>query len=263
MPARNLEGRKLGDLASTIVLLEQGCNFQKSITVFIPCLNEEATIYASLDTVRQAAEIAGIDYEVHVFDDNSKDNSLAEMERFSREHPEVDLLIVRNSERHGVAENCFDSTFLARGRYHRLGWADSVDSVKNYTELFGALGTADVLVMNYETMVGKPFLRRVMSKSYARLVRLISGHKVGYFNGGNCMPTVLMRRYHVESRGFGFQADLLTRVLDGGASYKELKLVSTERQIGSSSAFRLSNWLSVAWMLVRMIVRRIKREFNL
>ena len=63
---------------------------------------------------------------------------------------------------------------------------------------------------------------RLISRTFTRLVDLISGYRLNYYNG-----CALYRRYHVMrwapyNYGFGFQADLITRLLDEGASYVEV-----------------------------------------
>jgi len=263
LTAHFFEGRSLGDGESTLRLLRDAHKFSKDITVFVPCLNEEASIYQSLENIRVAAGKCNVSYEIHVFDDGSIDRSMEEIKRFADDCSDVQMTVVRNDRAHGLAINCFDSSFMAEGKYHRMGWGDNVDSVENYIEIFRNLDSTDILVINYNVTQGKPFFRNVLSATYTKIIQTISGYKIGYFNGGNCIPTILLRRYHVESRGFGFQADLLTRLLDAGATHRELKLISHERASGSSSALKIRNWLSVAWMLMRMTVRRLKRSLGL
>jgi len=258
-----IDGRGRADAAGIVRILERPRQIDLDITVFVPCLNEENAIYASLDTIRTAANQNGVSYEIHVFDDASSDTSVNEVERFSAQHPEVDILLVKNPIAQGIAENCFDSAFCARGKYHRMGWGDNVDSVDNYNKIFGNLGKADVLVVAYDVVHGKAPHRRLISNVFRVLIRLISGHQLRYFNGGSCIRTILLKRLHVESRGFGFQADLLSRLLDNGASQIELSLTSTEREGGNSKALKLRNWVSVAWMMIRLAARRIKKDFKL
>jgi len=256
-----IQGRDIGDAKTTLSFLNSESYYEKDITVFISCLNEEDSIYESLCAVVEGAKDINFSYEIHVFNDGSNDGTLDQIKNFAANHPDTDMLVVNNSKPHGIAENCFDSAFLARGRWHRMGWADCVDDADNWRRIFSGLEESEILIINYYIVHGKSKSRKVISKLYRNIVNLISGYKIQYHNGGNCYPTILLKRYHVESRGFGFQADLLTRILDGGSEFKEIKLESHERVAGSSSALKLKNWLSVTWMLFRMIIRRLKKEF--
>ena len=81
--------------------------------------------------------------------------------------------------------------------------------------------------------MGKSRARNLVSRTFATLVRtLISYDKPRYYNGGNCYRHSYVLRYHTEGTGFGFQAELLTRVLDQGASFVEIDAVSYERKAG-------------------------------
>ena len=65
-------------------------------------------------------------------------------------------------------------------------------------------------------------------------------------------------RWHSRRSGFGFQADLVLRLLDEGASYVEVPIVGLERQAGASSALKLRNWLSVGRTLLSILRRRLR-----
>jgi len=228
------------------------------ITLFVPVLNEETGIVGTLDTIAAAARQTGTSYEVHVFDDASTDGTANVVERYMHEHPEMDLTLVRHQRRRGIARNCYDSAFLAKGRYHRIAWGDDVEPVETFVNIFRALDTADVIVPCHRTIIGKSRARILLSRAFATLVRLLSGHKPRYYNGGNCYRRSLVLRYHTEGTGFGFQAELLTRVLDQGASFVEIDAVSYERKAGRSKALQWRNWVSVGWSLTKIFARRMR-----
>jgi len=65
-------------------------------------------------------------------------------------------------------------------------------------------------------------------------------------------------RWHSNTRGFGFQADIISLLLDQGFSFKEVPVKTIERRdSGSSNALTFKNMLSVAHTLVDLILRRI------
>ena len=228
------------------------------ITLFVPVLNEEEGIVGTLDTIAEAARQTGTSYEVHVFDDASTDRTAEVVERYMREHRDMELTLVRHRRRRGIARNCYDSAFLAKGRYHRIAWGDDVEPVETFVNIFKALDKADVIVPCHRTIMGKSRTRILLSRTFATLVRLLSGHKPRYYNGGNCYRRSLVLRYHTEGTGFGFQAELLTRVLDHGASFVEVDAVSYERKAGRSKALQWRNWVSVGWSLTKIFVRRMR-----
>jgi hypothetical protein len=66
-------------------------------------------------------------------------------------------------------------------------------------------------------------------------------------------------RWNPNSHGFGFQADLVTRLLDRGATYIEVPVTSSERQTGKAKAIRFHNFCSVAHSLLNIFIRRISK----
>jgi hypothetical protein len=66
-------------------------------------------------------------------------------------------------------------------------------------------------------------------------------------------------RWHPSSYGFGFQADILTRLLDEGASYMQVISSGNDRKGGASTALSFRNILSVSHTLIELIIRRFRR----
>ncbi len=66
-------------------------------------------------------------------------------------------------------------------------------------------------------------------------------------------------RWQPNTRGFGFQADIICMLLDQGFSYKEVPVKSIERHPEGSNALTFGNALSVAHTLVDLILRRIAK----
>jgi len=50
----------------------------------------------------------------------------------------------------------------------------------------------------------------------------------------------------IESRGYGFQAEVLVKALRCTRTYREVAMDLTERTRGESQAFRLKNFVDVA-----------------
>jgi hypothetical protein len=63
-------------------------------------------------------------------------------------------------------------------------------------------------------------------------------------------------RFHVECSGFGYQAELLTRLISEGATYKEIPLVAYDRE--GSTAITVKNLLSVSHSLMTIALRRMR-----
>jgi glycosyltransferase involved in cell wall biosynthesis len=226
------------------------------LTLFVACYNEEPNIVGTLRTIQEAMRKLPLSYEIILIDDASRDRSVEVVKDFQRRNPSVPLTLVRNAKNRGVSRNFAEAAFLGRGRYYKLVCGDNVDSEENMLAVFERLGDADVIVPYHGRTEGRSLFRRFLSRTYTALVNLLSGHSLSYYNGCGIYRRADVMRWHSRTSGFGFQAELVVRLLDEGASYIEIPIVGRERQAGSSSALKLRNWISVGRTLLAITFRR-------
>ena len=58
----------------------------------------------------------------------------------------------------------------------------------------------------------------MLSNTYSRLINFISGFRLHYYNGLAVHLRYNVMRWHPNTRGFGFQADIICMLLDQGFS---------------------------------------------
>jgi len=226
------------------------------LTIFISCYNEEELIEGTLETVRQVMLELPFSYEILVIDDVSKDNSAAKVAAYIAAHPEMNIVLRKNKHNKGLAQNYFDAAFLGRGKYYRLLCGDNAEPKESIKSVLSQIGTADILVPYYTSNEGKGFKRQLISKTYTLIVNLITGYKFHYYNGLAVHLRFNVMRWHPNTRGFGFQADLLCLLLDQGFTYKEIPIIMVEQRTGKSNAITFRNLLSVAHTLLEILLRR-------
>ena len=230
------------------------------LTLFVPCLNEQERVIPTLRTIQAAMLELGHSYEVLVVDDGSSDRTYEVVEDFRRSNPEMPLRVYKHERNLGLSRSFVDTAFRGRGTYYRLVCGDNVEPGESMVKILSLMGKADVVVPYYPVLPGKSAVRRVISRTFTLLVDLASGYRMRYYNG-----CALYRRYHVMrwapyNYGFGFQADLITRLLDEGASYIEVPVsgfhLTKER---GRSAITLRNFISTGHTLFEILLRRIRR----
>ena len=227
------------------------------LTIFVSCYNEAAHIVETLDTVSAAAREAGLTFEIIVIDDGSKDHSRDLVAEYIHRHP-LDRLVLRaNRLNRGLAENYYDAAFLGRGKYYRLVCGDNAEPKDSIKAVFAAIGSADIVVPYYTSVVDKPLNRRIISRAYTGLVNLITGNRLQYYNGLAVHLRYNVMRWHPNTRGFGFQADLLCFLLDLGFTYREVPIIAFEQRKGKSNALTFRNILSVVATLIGITNRRL------
>jgi hypothetical protein len=121
------------------------------------------------------------------------------------------------------------------------------------------MGQADMIIPFHKTKTGSA-LRIGISRLYTLLVNLFSGYRLHYYNGNPLFRRDHVMRWHPYSFGFGFQADLITRLLDEGGTYVEVPVEAIRRdKRGPASYLNPRNFVSTSHTLYEILRRRLNR----
>jgi glycosyltransferase involved in cell wall biosynthesis len=230
------------------------------LTVFVACYNEESNITATLDTVVEACQESGFTYEILVIDDASRDHSVEVIEAYRKDHPGEPINLKVNEQNEGLGFNYTEGSFLGHGKWYRLVCGKNGEPRETLCKIFKEIGSADLIIPYHpHGTAGRAWKRRFLSWAYTVLINTISGHKLHYYNGLPVIARKSVMRYHSNSRGFGFQADLITKLLDRGATYVEVPVTAIERKGGKSNALTFRNFGSVTHTLITIFIRRVAK----
>lgn len=229
------------------------------LTLFVPCLNEEQRVLPTLETIRTALAEIGCSYEVIVVDDGSTDGTSAVVSRYCSDHPEMPVQLHKNPKNLGLSCSFVNAAFMGRGRFYRLVCGDNVEPKESMTKMLREMGTADIIIPYYPELPGKSRVRKFISGLYTRIVNVLGGYSIRYYNG-----CALYRRYDVMrwasyNYGFGFQAHLVTTLIGEGATYKEISLEGFHLTKDRGSPLNVRNFLSTGHTLCEIFIRRIRR----
>lgn len=230
------------------------------LTLFVACYNEEANIGATLDTLLEALAETTCSWEIIVIDDGSADDSPGIVERYIQKQPDLPIRLVVNEENLGLAQNYIEAAFLGRGHYYRLICGDNVEPKETFVTVFRHLGEAEIIIPYQVACLRRSWVRRFLSLCYTRMVNGISGYRIRYYNGLAVHTRYNVMRWHTNYHGFGFQADMITRLLDIGKSYVEVPVRARERTAGKANALTLRNFLSMAHFFLDLAIRRVGRS---
>lgn len=247
--------RKLHDVAA----LTEPYAGPIDLTLYVSSYNESAYIVQTLDTVRAALREVGLSYELMIIDDGSRDNSLELIRDYIARHPEENIVLRANHFNKGLAQNFIDGAFLGKGKYYRLICGDHSEPVESTVKIFRAIGQADIIIPYYTSADGKGVRREIISKSYTALINFITGNRLHYYNGLPVLLRHTVMRYHPNTRGFGFQAEMLCLLLELGFTHQEVAMFVVERREGRSNALTFRNFVSVAHTIMEIFARRMSR----
>jgi glycosyltransferase involved in cell wall biosynthesis len=239
-------------------ILSPGQSAPIDLTIFVSCYNEEPYILGTIATIRDALQrLPHVSYEIVVIDDCSLDRSADLVSQYILKNSDVRILLRRNKINRGLAQSYCDAAFIGKGKYFRLICGDDAEPADTIAAVISEVGQADILIPYYVTAEGKSVYRQVLSRAFTGLVNLISGHRLHYYNGLAVHLRYNVLRWHSNTRGFGFQADLACLLLDQGFSYKQIPVRTVERKGRGSTALTFKNLLSVAHTLFELMLRRI------
>lgn len=239
--------------------MESGIPTTVDITLFIACYNEEENILGAIGNVVAATAAVGCSYDIVIIDDASRDRSVELIRGFMEANPEVPIKLLVNASNQGLGTNYSEAAFHGRGEYYRLIVGDDEERRESIEAVLRHLGQADMVLTYHADTSHRAWSRRVLSGCFTQLVNLLSGYRVRYYNGLAVLRRPDVLRWHSHAHGFGFQADMITRLLDFGATFVEIPVVPKERTEGATKAFTFRNICSVLHTLLEISIRRVAR----
>ena len=232
------------------------------ITLFVSCYNERDFIVATLETVRRAMAGLGLTYDIVIIDDGSRDGSPELISRYIAEHPDCNIVFRRNAVNKGWAQNYVEFDLHRKGPVPSRDLRRQLGNGIDHPQRSAAVGRSrhhHPLLCRGQGQAPFPACRVV---DLHFLVNLLSGNSLRYYNGLPVHRRYNVMRWHSDTRGFGFQADILCLLLGQGATYKEVALSAIEQRPGPSNALNWKNLLSVAHTLSDILLRRISNRIH-
>jgi dolichol-phosphate mannosyltransferase len=214
-----------------------------SLSVLVPAFNEEEHLAATVTNLVRVLERAVPDFEVVVVDDGSRDGTAAVAERLARADSRVRVL--QNERNMGLGYSYLRGVREATKSHFVYVPGDNSWPEASIAEILHCLGTADVVTSyatNPEVRVG---YRRLISSLYTRVLNLLFGFSMRYYNGLTIYPREFLLARPATTWGFGFQAQTLLNALDSGLSVVEIGTRIDESAASKSRALTFRNVVSV------------------
>ncbi|HJQ82693.1 MAG TPA: glycosyltransferase family 2 protein [Candidatus Binatia bacterium] len=215
------------------------------LSVVIPAYNEEGAIRSVVTSWDDELRALGVDYEIRVYDDGSRDGTGPALEALARERPRV-VAIRQENRGHGP-------TILRGYREARGAWIFQVDGddempASSFRTLWERREQADV-VLGYRVERVSPAARRTITAVSRWTVRLLFGAGVRDVN----TPYRLFRREAlarlvaaVPGDTFAPNVILAGLAVRWGLRVVQLPVPHRGRRTGASSIMRFGMWMAAA-----------------
>lgn len=221
------------------------------VSFVVPALNEEDIVQDVIHDIWSQADALLNTFELILINDGSTDKTGQIMDQSSTELSHVRVL--HNQTNKGLGEAYKKGLAEAQFEYVMMLCGDGGLPASNLPHILEKIGEADIIIpyMTNLRKIKSPF-RYLISRSYTGLLNLIFGYSLEYYNGLPLHKTKLVRALDISSGGFGFQGEIIIKLLKSNHTFAEVACEGAEKT-SNSTAFRLKNLFSVGFTFLHLI----------
>lgn len=230
-----------------------------SLSVVVSCLDEEAHVKDTVDglihMIGEMPDRIG-DYEIVIVNDGSTDQTGSIADALATANPRVK--VVHNPQNMGLGYSYRRGVEAATEDYVMLVPGDNELKPISVKMICEHIGEADVILPYPANPEIRPLYRRWVSSAFTKLLNLITGHRIKYYNGQALQRRSDLLKIDFKTHGLAYQAAILLQMLRLGYSIKEVPCLlnySSHR----SRVFGFKSVVSVCKALIEIFIdERIK-----
>jgi len=226
----------------------------KGISVFLPAYNDEKTIGKLILEAASVLDSLGIDYEIIVIDDCSKDATARVVGGIMESHERVRL--VRHTENRdygGVLKTGFAS---AAKEWVFYTDGDGQYDIKEIVKLLPYAQDYDLINGYIRKRMDSP-CRMILGKIYQILIDTCFGKTLKYINCDfRLIKKAIIERITIGSDSGFAPAEMVIKIIRGGARVKEVAVAHLPRRYGHSQFLNLRKIVNLFRDLLVFLIRR-------
>ena len=230
----------------------------KTISITLPALNEEANLKQTLEIVISATQ-QWKDVEIIVVDDGSSDNTSKVANLFKSK---CDLRIIRNETSLGRGHSINEGFRKSKNEYVICfnGKRDTTrDEIK---KILNQAGTEDLIISYQSNTNERPLVRQFFSHNYTFLVNSIFNKKIKYYNGSILLKKKDFMEIEIKTSSYAFETELILKLLHKNKSYKEVPVIDIFEKGRKTRALSLKNLLGVISTVARLFYELRLKNFR-
>ena len=217
------------------------------LSIIVPAYNEQANLPTCLATLLDT--FAGASCEILVIDDGSRDQTLMVARRIADQYPDV-IRVLAHKSNQGFGAVLRTGFGEAKGRYVMCCPADFVMTSNDWRPFETALGQVDVVVGCRVRREGYNTLMKFNAWLYPKLVRRLFGLRLRDVNWISIYRRDLVSKVEITQSGVPMLVEILVKLRDLGATFREVDCQMQPRTIGTPSAARFTvMWRTLTGLL--------------
>ncbi|HWK44698.1 MAG TPA: glycosyltransferase family 2 protein [Stellaceae bacterium] len=222
-----------------------------SVSFIVPALNEEDVISSVIHEIWSTVSPRLATFEIILIDDGSTDGTGRIMDQLAVDLPFVST--VHNGTNIGLGAAYTAGVKHAKHDYVMMLCGDGGLPAASLPPIIEKIGAADIVVPYMKNLKRiKTPSRFLLSRAYTKLLNFVFGFHLRYYNGLPVHRRALLRKIEIRSSGFGFQGEVLIKLLKSGATYAEVGVLGAEKT-NRSAALKPRNLVSVAATFLRLL----------
>ncbi|MCF0115684.1 MAG: glycosyltransferase [Erysipelotrichaceae bacterium] len=179
------------------------------LSIVVPCYNEQETVALFYDATIKVLDTLDIRREIIYVNDGSKDNTLEELKKLYKEHPE-DVKVIDFSRNFGKEGGLLAGLEHAKGDYIVVMDADLQDPPSFLPQMLEMLreGDADIVGTRRVTRKGEPPIRSFFARAFYKVinyfteVEIVDGARDFRMMRKQVVDSILeLQEYHRFSKG--------------------------------------------------------------
>lgn len=225
------------------------------LSIIVPVYNEEQTITIVLESLK-FLDLETWEKEVIVVNDGSKDKTRFLLEKFKRENNPANFIFLTHATNQGKGAAVKTGLTLATGNYVLVQDADLEYDLKDIALLLDKIISAQLAVV-YGSRNLKP--KRQGYRLYVfgvyvltLLTNLLYQSKLtDVYTCYKLIQTSLFKSLELNSKGFGFEAEVTAKLLRKHVLIVEIPINYTPRSFAQGKKIRWSDGVQGIWILLK------------
>lgn len=206
------------------------------LSIILPAFNEEALLVTTVEQLIASLATLGIPTEIVLVNDGSTDATPTLADQLAAR---LDPVRAVHQANQGIGGAFRHGARLATGEYLMLWPADMPATAEDLVPYIRALGSADVIVGRRRGRAGYNPLMLFNAWLYPKLVSCLFGLALHDVNWIHAYRREKFLAINLTQTGIPMLAEILVRLRDAGATFREIDVVMKPRAGGQASAGRL------------------------
>lgn len=223
-----------------------------SVSIIIPAYNEEHSIEKAVQIAARVVSRDVKNYEIIIVNDGSTDatGKIANRIREKNKHVKV----IHHDFNQGFGSTFNDGIQAASKKYITGFPADNDLFEETFQDIVSARKNDYIVTTYMSDMSIRNRPRQIISITYTKIMNIIFGLKLRYYNGYFICPSKIMQTLNLKSGGFTLFAEIKIKLIKKyGLKYIEIPYVCGPRLWGTSKALTGKSILQTIMMIPILI----------